>query len=172
MSPEQENAINLLLLGKSDREVAEAVSVTHETVWRWRYEHALFLAELNRRQALWAEAHERLWTLVHAAVSVIKEAVKDGDAKVAVELLKIVKLHGEVRPSEGPTNPEAVLQQRARAQARRELGDENSRQVALRRLDDGHDDRIKARAEKLQTELRQPFCDASHGVSTNEIPEV
>jgi hypothetical protein len=116
LSPEQENAVDLLILGKSDREVAKAEGVTREAIWHWRHEHPVFIAELNRqRQALWAEVHERLRALVHTVVDVITEAVKGGDAKAAVKLLKIVKLHGEVRPSEGPPDSEVALQQRAQA---------------------------------------------------------
>jgi hypothetical protein len=138
------------ILGKPDREVPEAVGVSRETIWHWHHEHSVFMVELNRRrQALWAEAHERLRALVHTAVDVIEEAIKGGDRKAAVEVLKIVKLHGVVRPPERPTDPEAVLQHCAEAQARRELGDDSPLQMALRGLDGGHHDRFKARAAEL-----------------------
>jgi hypothetical protein len=48
LSLEQENAIDLLILGKPDREIVEAVGVTRETAWYWRHEHPVFLAEPNR----------------------------------------------------------------------------------------------------------------------------
>src|ERR671923_1246329 len=102
LSVEQENAIDLLLFGKPDREVAEAVGVARETVWHWRNEHPVFIAELNhRRRELWAEGHERLRGLVGKAVEVIEQAVCAGDLKAAVELLKIVKVHGGVGAPEG-----------------------------------------------------------------------
>jgi hypothetical protein len=70
LSPEQENAIDLLILGKPDREVAEAVSISCETIWHWHHEHPVFLAELNRqRQTLWAEAHELVRALAGKAVA-------------------------------------------------------------------------------------------------------
>jgi hypothetical protein len=50
--PEQENAVDLLILDTPNCEVAEAVGVTRETVWHWRHEHPVFMAELERR---WAE---------------------------------------------------------------------------------------------------------------------
>jgi hypothetical protein len=137
LSPEQENAIDLLILGESDREAAEAMGVTREMVWHWRHEHPDFLAEPNwRRQALWAAARERLRALIHTAVDVIEKAVKCCDAKAAIELLEIVKLHSEVRPPEGPTDPDAILQERAQAQAGRELGDESPLQAALHGLEE------------------------------------
>ena len=66
LSIEQHNAIDLLIQGKPDHEVAAAVGVARETVTRWRNDHPYFAAELNRqRKALWATAQERLRALVH-----------------------------------------------------------------------------------------------------------
>jgi len=149
LTPEQENAIDLLIMGKPDREVAESLGIARETVMRWRHEHPLFIAELNRRRKdLWADAHERLRGLVSKAVEVIEQAVHGGDIKVAVELLKIVKVHGEVRAPEGPTDPEMVLRQRAQAQARSELGDEDPSLAMLRSLGGSHEAR-RWKAHKL-----------------------
>jgi hypothetical protein len=114
LSVAQQNAIDLLLLGKSDREVAEVVGVARETVWHWRHEHPVFLAELNRRRrAFWADAQERLRALVGRAVEILAEAVAGGDLKAAVEVLKIVKLHGAVPAPSGAEDPELVLWQQA-----------------------------------------------------------
>jgi hypothetical protein len=122
LAPEQENAVDLLVLGKSDREVAENLGLARETVTRWRHEHPVFIAELNhRRKALWTEAHDRLRTLVGKAVDILEQAVAGGDLKAAVEVLKIVKLHGQVSPPSGPEDPELVLWQQAEAWAVAEL---------------------------------------------------
>jgi len=47
LSIEQQNAIGLLILGKSDKEVAEAVGVNRTTIWEWRTAHPIFMAPLN-----------------------------------------------------------------------------------------------------------------------------
>jgi hypothetical protein len=126
LTPEQQNAIDLLILGKSDREVAEGVGVAREAVTRWRSDNPLFIAELNRqRQALWADARERLRALVGKAVAVIEQAMQEGDLGAVIGVLKAVKLYGEIGAPEGPTNPDAILRARTEAQARRELGDES-----------------------------------------------
>jgi DNA-binding CsgD family transcriptional regulator len=39
----QENAIDLLIIGKPDREVAECLGIARETVTRWRHEHPWLL---------------------------------------------------------------------------------------------------------------------------------
>ena len=68
LSIEQENAIDLLLQGKSDREVAEAVGVSRQTVTEWRNGNALFAAELNRRRReVWGGQTERLRQLIAQA---------------------------------------------------------------------------------------------------------
>ena len=56
LSIEQQNAIDHLLQGKSDRATAEAVGVSRQRVWEWRNHDPLFIAELNRqRYELWSE---------------------------------------------------------------------------------------------------------------------
>jgi len=53
LSIEQENAIDLLILAKTDQEVADAVGLTRPTIVGWRA-NPVFMATLNaRRQALW-----------------------------------------------------------------------------------------------------------------------
>jgi hypothetical protein len=109
-----------------------------------------------------------LRALMGKAGDVIKQAGGDGDVKAAIELLKAVRLYGEVGAPQGLTDPDAILQARAQAQARHELGDESPPEAALHGLNGGHHDRLKARAEELLTELREPFCNASDELSSNE----
>jgi hypothetical protein len=114
---------------------------------------------------MWAGAQERLRALVGKAVEVIEQAVSGGDLKTAVELLKIVKVHGGVGAPEGPTDPDAVLRQRAQAQARRELGDEDPTLAMLRSLGGSYEARVQGRAEEIMAELRPTFSNMS---DTNE----
>jgi hypothetical protein len=129
----------------------------------------LFIAQLNRRRrGLWADAHERLRGLVSKTVDEIERAVHGGDIKVALELLKIVKVHGEVRAPEGRMAPDMVLRQWALAQARRELGDEYPTLVMLRSLGGSHEAHIQARAEEIIADLRPTFAGKS---AAEEGPE-
>jgi hypothetical protein len=114
LSAEQRNAIDLLLQGKSDREVAEATGVARETMWEWRNVHPVFVAELNRRRKeLWSDAQERLRALVGKAIEVLEKVVEDGDVKTSVEVLKIARLYGQVSLPSGPEDPVLVLWQQA-----------------------------------------------------------
>jgi transcriptional regulator with XRE-family HTH domain len=82
------------ITGKPDREVAEAVGVSRQTIAQWR-QHPVFMAQLNqRRHTLWADAHARLRALIGGAVDVLEDAVRDGDLKAAIEVLKAVKPGG------------------------------------------------------------------------------
>lgn len=73
LSIEQQNAIDHLIQGKSDRSTAEAVGVSRQTVWEWRNKDPLFIAELNRQRAeLWSEARERLKSLANRALDVLE----------------------------------------------------------------------------------------------------
>ena len=99
LSVAQENAIDLLVAGKSDREVAEAVNVNRSTVNQWRNHDPLFVAELNaRRKGIWGSQCERLRNLVAKAVDVLEEDLDSENPKLrqsaAIHILKSVKLYG------------------------------------------------------------------------------
>ena len=54
LSVEQERALELIILGQNDREVAESLSIARQTVHKWRNYNPLFVANLNAiRQNLW-----------------------------------------------------------------------------------------------------------------------
>ena len=114
LNVEQENAIDLLLQGKSDREVAEAVGVSRQTVTEWRNHNSVFVAELNRRrQEIWGSQTARLRLLVSQAVDVFEEDLQnDQDLKLrqsaAVHILKAVGLYGADLSPMGEVYPEDV----------------------------------------------------------------
>ncbi len=113
LSVAQENAIDLLVAGKSDREVAEAVNVNRSTVNQWRNHDPLFVAELNaRRKEIWGSQSERLRNLVAKAVDVLEEDLDSENPKLrqsaAIHILKSVKLYGsDLKPS-GYTDPDQI----------------------------------------------------------------
>jgi hypothetical protein len=117
LSVEQENAIDLLVQGKVDREVADAVVVHRVTVTRWRNHDPFFQAELNRRrQELWSAAAERLRGLLLPALDAIEEvfAAASGATRwrMALDLLKLAGLDAARSlhlANVGPTEPEPII---------------------------------------------------------------
>src|SRR5215218_353843 len=87
---EQQTALELLLLGHSDIEIAKALDLRRETTWRWKHRDPAFQAALRERQATIADAAaERLRGLVDQAVSVVQRSLSSAaaDPKLAMALL-------------------------------------------------------------------------------------
>jgi len=124
---EQQNAIDLLLQGKSDREVAEAVGVARQTVTEWRNRNALFVAELNRRrQEVWGSQTERLRQLVIQAVNVLEEDLQQNQDRrlrqaAAVHILRAVGLYGCDLEPRGAVDPEDIEAKWQRDEALKQL---------------------------------------------------
>ena len=84
LTPEQLNAIDLLILGKTDREVSELIGVRRETVTKW-HKNPFFTAELNvKRDALWIDSKLRLRALASEAVNVLTNGLHSSDEKIAI----------------------------------------------------------------------------------------
>lgn len=87
---EQLNAIELLVIGKTDKETAEAVGVNRVTITKWRLYDPYFQAELNRkRKEIWGSAVDKFRALLLKALNTIEKAIEEGDAKLAIEILRI-----------------------------------------------------------------------------------
>jgi len=135
LSIEQPNALEHLLQGQSDRAVAEAVGVARQTIWEWRNNDPLFIAELNRqRSEMWTEARERLKSLANRALDVVELHLGGGDPKASLTAAKYIlqgtRLLGDTDlPKEGPTTPEGILLQDLRREARQELEAKNGKRT-------------------------------------------
>jgi hypothetical protein len=125
LSIKQETAIDLLLVGKRDQEVADAIGVHRVTVTRWRLYDALFQATLNeRRAAVWQSSEDAYRVLLKEAVGVLKEALGTQGpqrGKLALDIVRSSRLPHADFAHPGPTDPEAVVDKVAkRNQARHE----------------------------------------------------
>lgn len=115
LTPEQLNAIDLLILGKTDREVSEIVGVRRETITKW-HKNPFFTAELNvKREELWTDSKLRLKALAHEAVNTLTNGLHSSDEKIAitaaVHILKVTGLYdGEWKGTlELPKTPEEAV---------------------------------------------------------------
>src|SRR5687767_10473188 len=93
LTPAQLAAVDLVVTGKPDAEVAEAVGVTRQTIWGWRHYHPEFRATLNtRRSEVFGQAADRLRALLSKALDVLEKELtaKPSDEwplKVALKVL-------------------------------------------------------------------------------------
>lgn len=89
LSVDQENAIELLIVGKNDREVAEAINVNRSTVTEWRNHDPLFIAELNRRRKeLWNAQKTKIASLFKKSVEVLEKGLESEEEKIRFETAK------------------------------------------------------------------------------------
>ena len=99
LSMEQQNAVDLLVVGKSDADVAAAVGVSRQTVNAWRNHDSEFLASLNReRAAVWQGSRDALRSLAGRAVEVLHDSLESEDGRerlaAAVHVLKSAAVYG------------------------------------------------------------------------------
>jgi len=162
LSIEQANALEHLLQGQSDRAVAEAVGVARQTVWEWRNNDPLFIAELNRqRSEMWTEARERLKSLANRALDVVELQLGSDDPKASLAAAKYIlqgtRLLGDTELLKGgPTTPEDVIMKDLRSEARHELEAEGKGRdpfkVDLFGIDDEVEALAKSRLKKTMAE--------------------
>lgn len=162
LSQEQMNAIEHLLLGKSDRAAAETVGVSRQTICEWRNHDPLFIAELNRqRSELWWESRERLKSLANRALDAVEVQLDSSDPKASLAAAKYVlqgtRLLGETDlPGSGPMTPEEVILNRLRYEARMELTAQGKGRdlfkVDLFGIEDEVEDLAKSRLKKAIAE--------------------
>jgi len=121
LSQQQLAAVALLSEGRADAEVAEEVGVDGATVSTWRRDPHLFAEVNQRRQAVWWSAHDGIRGLITDAVETLGAAVRQGDARAAVDVLRAVGLYGKVGPPGGEVDPQLVTIRQAEAWADTEL---------------------------------------------------
>jgi hypothetical protein len=156
LSIEQQNAIDLLILGKSDKEVAEAVGVNRTTIWEWRTAHPIFMTSLERQRAeVWRQPQERLRSLLSKAVENLGQAVESGDLKASIELLKAVGMYGDgTMNAIGEQDPEKLIRQQAEAQVDGEGVPKNALLAMAEHLDTAA---YRTRLAEVEAEIRRAY---------------
>ena len=88
LSLKQHYAIELLLIGKSDAEVAALIGVDSSVVRDWQNQDAEFIVAINAlRAAAWEGSVARLKRLMSRALDVVEEAITR-DETVAISFLQ------------------------------------------------------------------------------------
>jgi hypothetical protein len=107
LSPEQLKAIDLILQGKNDSEVAEALKVNGASVHLWRNKNASFRALLNNQKNTEFEKLEQSRLNVKAKAYKVLDAYLDKqlteenpDIKTVLEVLKLESTKVTVLPDD------------------------------------------------------------------------
>jgi DNA-binding CsgD family transcriptional regulator len=84
LSERQRTAVELLLRGMSDSEVATQLGVDRGTIFRWRGNVA-FQRELERqRRALWERSASEIQSMVGPALEILRKQLTGDDPKLAM----------------------------------------------------------------------------------------
>jgi len=111
LSLRQTAALEPLLSGASITKAAELAHVDRSTVHRWLREDPEFRAALNAaKREFRRELTARLHGLANAALEVVEKAVVNGDARVAIAVLRGIGLLPGTAPSIGPSDPTEIAE--------------------------------------------------------------
>jgi hypothetical protein len=103
----------MLVAGKSDYEVCFTLKIDASTLYRWKHNNPLFIAELNRRhQELWTDLAANLRLTVARAISTINSQLLSADDidshRAARTLINLVNTN-RLSPMNAPTRVDDVL---------------------------------------------------------------
>ena len=82
-------AVELSCMGKGPEEIAQALKVTRQTIWRWFRQKAVLAARQRMRAELHQQRTERFWHLQSKALDVAEESLDEGDPRMATDILKL-----------------------------------------------------------------------------------
>lgn len=88
LSIKQQEAVNQILLGKNDKEVAAAVGVKRGSIWRWRQEPQ-FQAALAKGQQQTELYRTRFEGLISQSLDLIEQALNNSDVDVALAVVLV-----------------------------------------------------------------------------------
>ena len=113
LSVKQELALELILCGINDREIAKRVGVSRQTINTWRNHNEDFRMSLaGRREAARERHQDELSGLVSEAVRVMREAMRDDDMLTrlwAVQaLLRMSGLQAAVQAEKLPSREDII----------------------------------------------------------------
>jgi len=96
LNDKQECAIELILKGMNDSEVAKQIGTSRQCVNQWRNQDAIFIQTLQEQRRVLRAAHmEKLLQMVGLALNVVEEALEEGDAKTKLKTaMYVLKLAG------------------------------------------------------------------------------
>jgi transposase-like protein len=91
LDEKQERALEMIILGERDVDIAATLGINRTTIYRWRKYDVQFMRALDERQALMREmAQNGLLELTEGALEAVREALKDKDNRVRLQAARLV----------------------------------------------------------------------------------
>ena len=115
VSDKQEMAIDLVMVGLSDGEIAKRAGVSRKTINKWRNHDLDFRAVLaERRKALREQHQDELSGMVSEAIGVMREAMREGEIptrlRAAQAVLRMSGLQTAMQ-TETPLSKEEIIRE-------------------------------------------------------------
>jgi len=115
LNKKQDLAIELVMKGMTDIQIAERVGVSRQSVNTWRNQDMDFMQELQERRRVLRAAHmERLLQMVGLAMEVVEQALEQGDGqtklKTAMYVLKLAGFRDYAEMEQQESGKDALLQ--------------------------------------------------------------
>jgi HEAT repeat protein len=120
LNGKQEKALELMIQGVTDVEIAKRIGVARQTISNWRHYDTVFIETLeDQRRMLREKTRDSLIGLGEKAIEVLKNALEDEDPKIrlqaAKEVLNTAGLKDSMKEKGGPNEVEKTLMQLAEA---------------------------------------------------------
>src|SRR6185437_502259 len=88
LSPRQIKALELIMAGKSTKEIIQGSGASRTTLWRWRTSDPNFIAALNQwRAEVQKNTRDRILALGTEAADAVVRALADKSARIGMKLL-------------------------------------------------------------------------------------
>lgn len=92
MKTKQHQAITLILLGKSDRDICQQLEINPKTLWKWKTKNKFFMQEIEaQKEELLRQNQSSIDLIVRKSFEVILKSLSSNETKTAIEMLKIFK---------------------------------------------------------------------------------
>lgn len=92
MKTKQHQAITLILLGKSDRDICQQLEINPKTLWKWKTKNKIFMQEIEaQKEELLRQNQSSIDLIVRKSIEVILKSLDSNETKTAIEMLKIFK---------------------------------------------------------------------------------
>ena len=110
LNDKQLQAIDLILIGNTDGQVAKYVGVNRSTVNQWKNHNPYFKAELNRRRKeIWEATLDKRRHLTLKALDTAEMLIEQGNERIILEFIKMAGLNKQDLSNIEEDNAEEII---------------------------------------------------------------